>query len=124
MHTHDEYRATLESSLAAVVSELETIAQHNDESGDWEVKTDASEQFESDENSEADAAEELATRTAIVSELETSYRHIKRALEKIPLGTYGLCEVCSASIAPSRLHLLPSARTCSLHLNDERTLAL
>lgn len=124
MDTQSQYRATLEALRETIISELQTIATKNPDSGDWEAHTDASEQAEADENSEADASEELETRTAIVTDLETSYRNIERALEKISLGTYGLCEICSTPIAPSRLDILPSARTCSLHLDDEPTLAL
>lgn len=124
MDTQSEYRAKLEALRDSVTSELQTIATKNPESGDWEATTDTSEQVETDENSEADASEELETRTAIVTELEMSYRNIERALEKISLGTYGLCEVCNSPIQPARLDILPSARTCALHLEDERTLAL
>ncbi len=124
MHTQAESEATLTALLKDVVAELEAVATINEHSGDWEVKTDSTEQAETDENSEADAAEELASRTAVVVELETTYRNIERALQKLTLGTYGLCEVCGAPIAPSRLDILPQARTCSLHLDDERTLPL
>ncbi len=124
MQTQDAYRAKLESLLSEVVKELETIAFINPESGDWEAKPDTTEQFETDENSEADASEALASQTAVLAELETTYRNSKKALEKISLGSYGLCEICGAPIAPSRLLILPSARTCSLHLDEERTLPL
>jgi len=124
MNEQSEHQGKLEILRLEVVAELETIAFRNEASGDWEAKADTTEQAETDENSEADAAEELATRTAVVAELETTHRNIERALQKIPLGTYGLCEVCNAPIAPSRLNFLPSARTCSLHLDDERTLPL
>lgn len=118
------YQKKLEALLEEIVSELQTIATQQEESGDWEVRNDTSEQFEADENSEADAAEELASRTAVVAELETTYRDVKRALEKISLGTYGFCEICNEEINPSRLDLLPSARTCTLHLDEEHTLPL
>jgi RNA polymerase-binding transcription factor DksA len=124
MNTQNEQLAKLEMLRTNIVNELETIATKNADSGDWEVKLDTTEQPETDENSEADAAEELESRVAIVAELETSYRNIERALQKLPLGTYGLCEVCGAPISPSRLDFLPSARTCTLHLDEEKTLPL
>ncbi len=124
MNTQFEYKEKLELLRKEVMTQLSTVATQHEETGDWEVKSDTTEQPETDENSEADAAEELATRTAVVAELETTYRNIERALQKISLGTYGLCEVCGEVIAPSRLDILPSARTCSLHLDEEHTLPL
>jgi DnaK suppressor protein len=124
MHTHEEYQKTLEALLLQITSELETIATLNTETGDWEATVDSSEQAEADENSEADASEELSTRSATVAQLEGNYRNIKRALEKLAVGSYGQCEVCGSPIAEERLNILPSARTCTLHLDDERTLPL
>jgi RNA polymerase-binding transcription factor DksA len=124
MHTHEEYRNKLEALLLQMTSELETIATLNTETGDWETAVDSSEQAEADENSEADASEELSTRSATVAQLEGNYRNIKRALEKLAAGSYGQCEICSSPIAEQRLNILPSARTCALHLDDERTLPL
>jgi DnaK suppressor protein len=121
MNTANEHQTKLEDLRANIITDLEVIAIRNEESGDWEVKTDVTEQAE---NSEADASEELASRTATLAELEITYRNIERALQKISLGTFGICEVCGAPIAPSRLDILPSARTCSIHLNDERALPL
>jgi RNA polymerase-binding transcription factor DksA len=124
MHTHAEYRSTLETLLLQVISELDTIATLNTETDDWEVSVDSSEQAEADANSEADASEELSIRNATVVQLEENYRNIKRALEKIANGSYGQCEVCSDPIAVERLDILPYARTCVQHLDDERTLSL
>ncbi len=124
MQTQPEYRRQLEAALAEIITELSSFAVQNKETGDWEVVTDATEQPETDENSEADAAEALAEATATLKELETTYRNITRALDKISFGSFGTCEVCGAAIAPERLAFLPSARTCTDHLDDERTLPL
>jgi RNA polymerase-binding transcription factor DksA len=124
MHTHEEHRDTLEALLLQITSDLEAIATLNTETGDWVASVDSSEQAEADENSEADAAEELSTRSATVVQLEGNYRNVKRALEKLDTGNYGQCEVCGTPIAVERLNILPSARTCAQHLDDERTLPL
>ena len=34
------------------------------------------------------------------------------ALERLAAGTYGVCEVCGAAIAPERLEARPFTRTC------------
>ncbi len=53
-----------------------------------------------------DLSLEIATKND--EELE----EIEAALKKIEDGTYGLCEVCSCRISPSRLKILPFATTC------------
>ncbi|MEK7462372.1 MAG: hypothetical protein AAB618_02250 [Patescibacteria group bacterium] len=121
---HDAYRAHLEALLAQVTSDLEAIAEQNHETGDWEVKPDITEQAEADENTEADAAEELSSQSAVIAELEGSYRNIKLALAKLLDDTYGQCEICNGEISAARLEILPSARTCTLHLDQERSLPL
>lgn len=122
--SHNNNHARLEELLAQVTSELEAIAEQDPLTGDWEATPDLAEQAEADENSEADAAEELSSQSATVAELETTYRNINRALLKIEAGTYGLCEVCGETIVAGRLEILPSARTCTAHMDEERTLPL
>lgn len=122
--SHNNNHARLEELLAQVTSELEAIAEQDPLTGDWEATPDLAEQAEADENSEADAAEELSSQSATVTELETTYRNINRALLKIEAGTYGLCEVCEETIVAGRLEILPSARTCTAHMDEERTLPL
>ena len=43
---------------------------------------------------------------------EAVLRKIKRALEKMEEGTYGLCEDCEKPIAPARLEALPYVERC------------
>lgn len=119
-----EYRARLEAHLKNITTELETLAFFNEDTGDWEPSSDKTEQSEADENSEADAAEMLSEQTATVAQLEMTHRNITRALRKIDDGTFGMCEVCGDTITPERLAILPSARTCTQHLDEERTLPL
>jgi RNA polymerase-binding transcription factor DksA len=124
MSKHLEYRNTLETLLLQVTSELEGISTLNSQTGDWGPSVDSNEQAEADENSEADASEELSIRSATVAQLEIQYRSIKRALDKITTGNYGQCEICNSPIAVERLNILPSARTCVLHIDEERSLPL
>ncbi len=119
-----ELKAHLTEDLARVSAELEDIAVFHSETGDWEAKPDQQSAQEADENSEADGFEEHEQRQSMVAELEITHRNISRALEKIEAGTFGTCEVCGADIAPERLAFLPAARTCTLHLDEERTLNL
>ena len=117
-------KTKLEAELTQVTADLKTIAVLEPGTGDWIVAPDADGLGEADDNSEADSFEETDERQATLTELETTYRNINRALQKIENGAFGVCEVCSASIEEDRLTFLPTARTCKEHRDDERTLSL
>lgn len=114
---------TLLDLQAQSIADLKTIAELNQETGDWEALP-VNEVSEADENSEADGVEDWNERHATVSQLEIMYRNTNRALEKIAVGTFGTCEVCGEAIEENRLNILPTARTCIAHIEDERTLPL
>jgi DnaK suppressor protein len=44
----------------------------------------------------------------------------ERALAKLDEGTYGLCDVCSAAIAPGRLRAMPDGVLCLACAASER----
>jgi RNA polymerase-binding transcription factor DksA len=123
MSTRAEQQQKLIGLKETLEAELGSIALFNPETGDWQLHTKIQE-FEADEDLIADHLEAQETEESLLSALEKSHRDVLRALEKIMLGTYGFCEVCGGLIAPSRLEILPSARTCSLHLEDEINLPL
>ncbi len=116
-------KETLESEHARIVADLEVIATYNEMTSDWEA-TPIDEMEEADLNNEADGVEEWNERNATVAQLETTYRNIKRALEKIATDKFGVCEICAEVILKERLVILPTARTCMVHIDDERTLSL
>ena len=117
------YKERLEAELTGLISELETIARFEETTGDWTAKPDAAELDEADSNSEADGIEEWHERQATVTQLETSYQNTKRALAKLDEGNFGVCEICQNDIEADRLEVIPTARTCKAHLEEERTLA-
>lgn len=119
-----QYKQRLTDLKDALVTELETIAVHNPDTDDWEVKTDARDTDDADENMQADASEEADNRVAALSNLEARYRNIVRALEKIEAGTYGICELSGEPIEEARLDANPAARTCIAHREQESELPL
>lgn len=123
MTDYTSVQQALQSERVRIVADLEAIALYNESTGDWEA-TPADELEEADPNSEADGVEEWNERSAIVAQLETLFRNVNRALEKIAENTYGVCEICGEAIATERLVFLPTARTCVPHMDDEQTLAL
>lgn len=42
---------------------------------------------------------------------------VKRALARLKIGKYGICEVCGKPIESARLKALPTATTCTEHMN-------
>lgn len=124
MYTNETFTTKLREQLTEIRGELETIATHNNETDDWEVRTNDIEEEDEDINLQADVAEDADERIAMLVELETRYRTINQALAKIAAGTYGSCELCGADIAIERLEANPAARTCREHRNDETSLPL
>ncbi len=51
----------------------------------------------------------------LLEEAEAKLSAVERALARLDAGTYGLCEVCNAPIAPLLLSERPSRRGCELH---------
>ncbi len=124
MENKHTYQEILEAQLITVTTELNDIAVLDPESKDWIIKTADLDHNEADENNQADAAEEADERVAIMAELENRYNAIKRALDKLKQGTYGICEISGEAIEEDRLAANPAARTCTLHMEQEHELPL
>lgn len=124
MTDYTSFKNLLETERVRIIKDLTPIAVYDTVTGDWEAIPDAGELDESDENNAADAVEEWNERHATVSALETTFRDIERALEKISSGTYGYCEVGGEPIELPRLEILPTARTCTVHMEQEDLLSL
>lgn len=118
------YQEKLQTLLETIITDLETIAVYDEASGDWVAKPEGAEVGEADPNVEADVVEDWNERRATLSQLETRYNNIKRALQKIEDGTYGVCEVSGEAIESERLAANPAARTCQKHMDEEVNLPL
>jgi RNA polymerase-binding transcription factor DksA len=53
------------------------------------------------------------TLEAIGAAAQEEVLQIDHALQRIDMGTYGVCENCGESIAPERLRVVPYASRCS-----------
>lgn len=108
----DELRAALEAEKDSLEEEL---AEHGKKVGDdWEGTSQSSGE-EADLNDVADNIEALATNVPLVEELEKRYREVRKALQKMDKGTYGMCEVGNDEIPQKRLEANPAATTCIAH---------
>ncbi len=124
MTTSQPYQQKLTEMRDQLVAELETIAIHNEDTDDWEVILEANDTDDADNNLHADTSEDANMRRSLLADLETRYRNVVRALDKIRNGTYGICEVGGDQIETERLDANPAARTCTDHLDQESELPL
>lgn len=121
---YEEKENILKVELETLTSELETIATKNPASEDWVAIPVEEDLVTADKNNEADAVEEWNSRRATLNQLETRYRNIKRALEKISTGTYGICEISGEKIEEERLNANPTARTSISNIEREAELPM
>jgi len=124
MESYETLKAQLEAELLAITAELKTIAVHNEHSDDWTAVPVSQDLKTADENEEADAVEEWEIRRALMTQLETRYRNIRRALGKFDTNTFGTCEICNEPIEPERLAANPAARTNIAHKEEEEKLSM
>lgn len=118
------FKDALEELLLKVTEELSTVAILNEATDDWVAVPTGTEVAEPDDNEAADVVEDWNERRASVAVMETDYRNIVRALQKINSGTYGMCEISGEPIEYDRLVANPAARTCIAHMNEEAQLSL
>ena len=113
------FKTKLEEERKILESELASLGRKNPEvPGDWETTPDALD-IDTAENSElADMQEDFEERNAIQNRLENRLLDVKKALEKIEAGTYGICEVSGAPIEIERLEANPAARTSIAHREE------
>jgi DnaK suppressor protein len=103
--TTDKIRTRLENEKKRIQSELEQLIMGSLPGSDGgRIPTEI--------GMEADESTELEKRVATASRLKASLYEVEQAIEKLDLGTYGLCEKCKKAISPARLEVLPQAALC------------
>jgi RNA polymerase-binding transcription factor DksA len=110
------FKKLLESELSVLEAELSTVGRKNpDNLSDWEA-TESTTIDEADELEVADSMEEYENRRGILNQLEMRLNSVKKALEKISSGKYGICEIGGEEIELDRLEANPAATTCKKHM--------
>lgn len=120
----NEHQAAVQAELERIVIDLTRIAKQNPKTGDWVAVPATEDMGDADGNLAADVTEEWNERRALMTQLETRYRNLVKATEKLSTGTYGLCEICNDQIEGDRLHANVAARTCIAHLENEAELSI
>lgn len=113
----ESFKEKLEEELATLEGELGTVGVQNPKnSSDWEAKETAIDVTNNENDELADKMEEYGENRAINDTLEVRYNQVKRALDKIRKGTYGVCEIGGEPIEEDRLAADPAATTCIAHM--------
>ena len=112
------FKDKLVAEEAVLKEELKAIGKQ-DSTGDWSAVPQSQDGgAESDEADQADFVEDFESKIARLGSLETRYNEIKRALERIEQGTYGICLKSGKLIEEDRLEANPAAETCKAMMNS------
>lgn len=111
------YEELLKEELGVLEEELKSVGRKNPSNpADWEAKPDNMDFLNADSNEVADVIESYEENTGILKQLEIRFNEVKKALERIKSGAYGLCEVDSKPIEADRLKANPAATKCQQHM--------
>jgi RNA polymerase-binding transcription factor DksA len=97
------------SERAATVAQLAALRR------DFEGVVAASEASNADDEHDPEGATigfERAQLAALIGQAEHRLADLDRALERVRVGSYGICERCGEAISAERLAARPAARTC------------
>jgi|CXWL01.1.fsa_nt_gi DnaK suppressor protein len=110
----DDMRALLAAEKDQLEEELGTRGKKT-AGNDWQGSSGDIKTSTADFTEIADQIEELATNIPLVEELESRYREVNEALERIEKNEFGKCAVCDIEIPKDRLEANPAAKTCIEH---------
>lgn len=117
------FKKRLAEELQKLENELQTLGWQNPTTGDWEAAAGDIDGSATESDELADRQEEYGENRAEIEEIEIHWRNVKRALQKIEEGTFGICEISGDEIEEDRLEVNPSARTCKAHMEEEGELS-
>ncbi|GAA2724244.1 TraR/DksA family transcriptional regulator [Cellulomonas aerilata] len=99
----------LASARAETLRRLAGLTGHVDELVAASVDSNADDEHDPEG---ATIAFERAQLASLVREAQDRLEEVDAALVRLAEGRYGTCERCGAAIAPGRLEVRPTARTC------------
>lgn len=105
----EDARELLEAERAEAVRRLAGLTGQFDEVVAASRDTNADDEHDPEG---ATIAFERSQLAALVAQVRERLAEVEAALERLARGTYGTCEVCGRPIAPARLEVRPTARTC------------
>ncbi len=116
----EKFKKRLDEEEKDILAELMGIAAQDPTNKDnWVPKIDIDEGGMTGEDEDAIQTTTYEKRIGIVAQLETRYNNIKKALQRIEDGTYGVCLISGKKIELDRLNANPAAKTCKDHIDKE-----
>ena len=109
--------ARLRAARAELVVRLERLAADMASLVAASVDSNADDEHDPEGQTIAYERSQLA---ALTEQVRHDLAEVDAALERVRLGTYGVCEVCHQPVAPARLEARPTARTCVEHAPPPR----
>ena len=110
------FKKRLEEEEAHLEKVLSRMARQNPQNPkDWEAKPEDLNIMTADKTELSDSIEEFGNLSAIENTVEERYNDIKKALQKIKDGKYGICRIENCKIERDRLKADPTATTCIKH---------
>lgn len=114
-----KFKGLLAEEKARLEMELRNVAHKNpDVEGDWDPSAPDLNNPSADPNDVADSLTAFETNAAIEVELEARLLEVETALNRIEIGSYGVCRICKAPIEEKRLEANPAASTCIEHREE------
>jgi DnaK suppressor protein len=101
-----QIRARLEAEKKRLQDEITQL----NSSGSMEDRREGSPFWKREE--EATESMEMEKRLALENRLNNLLLEVERAIQKLELGTYGICDSCGVTIDPARMEALPQAILC------------
>lgn len=107
----EEIQTILREEQKKLEHELSRFAHRNKKAVTDDYETDYQD-YGDDEDENAREIATYSNNLSLENELEKALRDVKRALERIEEGEYGVCKYCKTDIAEARLKARPTASSC------------
>ena len=114
------HKGLLMKEMSQITEELSKLGIKTPEDGDWGAIQGAMNRGDkADPNTLADRDEEFLEKANVLGEIESRYRDLADALQKLnhEPEKYGICEKSGQPIEDERLEANPAARTCKAQMN-------
>lgn len=111
------FKEKLLAEKVILEDELQAIGT-KDAHGDWSATPTAHTDVDGDEADQAEFVQDFESKIARLGSLEKRYNQVVNALERVELGTYGVCVKSGNLIEEDRLEANPAAETCKAMMNS------
>ena len=109
--TRDTTKDRLQEEEARLTRDLHEIAEMDPSHPGTYLPKHPEIDNETDDDSSIDSTS-ASDAAAVIERLQEELRDVKKALESLEKGTYGICKYCKQAIDPKRLEARPASSSC------------